>query len=128
MTGYSMSVVEALGWLVALAVPALVFSFWQPISVEGWVGYMLYHVSGNVVGHVNVEVLPRFLSKRHNSWIAHPVTYHSLHHARVHEHYGFGSTILDRLTQSEWRDWPVLHRQVLDGTPMRKLTDRAPVS
>ena len=125
MTGYSMSVFEVVGWLISLAGPPLLLSQFLPISIEGWMAYMAYHVSGNVVGHVNVEVLPRFLSVRANSWFAHPVTYHSLHHARVLNHYGFGSTLLDRALATEWEDWPVLHRRVCDGTPLARLTERA---
>jgi lathosterol oxidase len=124
MTGYSMSVVESLGWLVGLAVPPLLLAQFMPISVEGWMAYMAYHVSGNVVGHVNVEVLPRFLSKRSNSWMMHPVTYHSLHHARVLNHYGFSTTVMDRVMKTEWPDWSPLLERVCDGTPMTRFSER----
>jgi sterol desaturase/sphingolipid hydroxylase (fatty acid hydroxylase superfamily) len=125
MTGYSMSVVEALGWLVGLTGPLLLLSLAMPISIEGWLAYMAYHVSGNVVGHSNVELMGRAVGTRWLSWLAHPITYHAMHHARVHNHYGFGSTFMDRWLGTEWSDWPALHLRVLAGRGPGRLTERA---
>ncbi|MCA9512545.1 MAG: sterol desaturase family protein [Myxococcota bacterium] len=124
LTGYSMSTVEALGWLVALVGPPLLLSFVVPLSIEGWLAYLAYHVSGNVVGHSNAEVLGAPVARRPLSWIAHPITYHALHHARFDNHYGFGSTFMDRSLRTEWSDWPALHARVLDGRAMTKLSER----
>jgi len=125
MTGYSMSTVEAFGWLVGLVVPPLLLSLVVPLSVEGWLAYLAYQVSGNVVGHSNVELLGHPVSRTPLSWIAHPITYHSLHHARFDNHYGFGSTFMDRSMHTEWNDWQELHARVLAGAPMTKLSERA---
>jgi sterol desaturase/sphingolipid hydroxylase (fatty acid hydroxylase superfamily) len=124
MTGYSMSVVEGLGWIVGLTGPLLVLSLVMPVSIEGWLAYMAYHVSGNIVGHSNVELLGPALGTRWLSWLAHPITYHAMHHARVHNHYGFGSTFMDRWLGTEWGDWPALHRRVLAGRGPGRLTER----
>ena len=124
MTGYSMSTVEAFGWLVGLAGPPLLLSLAMPISIEGWIAYLAYHVSGNIVGHANAEVLGAVVARRPTSWIAHPITYHALHHARVNNHYGFGSTFMDRSLGTEWGDWPELHARVLAGAPMTRLSER----
>jgi sterol desaturase/sphingolipid hydroxylase (fatty acid hydroxylase superfamily) len=125
MTGYSMSAVEGLGWIVGLTGPLLLLSLAMPVSIEGWLAYMAYHVSGNIVGHSNVELMGRIVGTRWLSWLAHPITYHAMHHARVQNHYGFGSTFMDRWLGTEWGDWPALHRRVLDGRGPSRLTERA---
>jgi len=125
LTGYSMSTVESLGWLLGLAGVPLLLSLFTPISVEGFFLYhALYQVSGNQIGHSNVDFFPATASDRSRSWIFHPMTYHLLHHARFNNHYGFGSTFMDRLLGTEWADWPQLHKQVVSGNAMRKLSER----
>jgi len=124
MTGYSMSTVESLGWLVGLVTPLVAIAAFMPISIEGWLFYMLYHVSGNIVGHARVEVLGKATQGRWLSWIAHPITFHAMHHARVRFHYGFGSTYMDRLMGTEYSDWRALHTRVLAKQPIERLSDR----
>jgi sterol desaturase/sphingolipid hydroxylase (fatty acid hydroxylase superfamily) len=125
LTGYSMSAVESAGWLAGLGLVPLLLGLMMPISVLGLVAYhALYQIPGNVIGHANVDFFPRAASKRINSWISHPTLYHSLHHARVHNHYSFGSTFMDRLLRTEWSDWPALHTRVAGGTPLRSLSER----
>ena len=77
-----------------------------------------------MIGHANVDFFPAAASKRRNSWISHPTTYHALHHARFVNHYSFGSSFMDRLLKTEWADWPALHAQIVGGEPMRRLSDR----
>ncbi len=125
LTGYSMSSVESLGWLVGLIGVPLALASIMPISLVGLLAYhMLYQVSGNVIGHANVDFFPAAVEKRINSWITHPTTYHSLHHARFNNHYSFGSTFMDRLLGTEWPDWPELHARVRRGEPLEKLSVR----
>jgi lathosterol oxidase len=125
LTGYSMSTAESLGWLVGLAGLPYLLSFFCPVSLVGLLMYhALYQIPGNVVGHANVDFFPAGASKRINSWISHPTTYHSLHHARFNNHYSFGSSFMDRLLGTEWLDWPELHARVIGGQPMQKLSER----
>lgn len=125
LTGYSMSTVEALGWLFGLVGVPLLLSWFTPLSLTGFLAYhALYQISGNVIGHSNVDFFPRAVEKYANSWISHPIVYHSLHHARFEKHYAFGSTFMDRLLGTEWPDWPSLHARVIAGDPLRKLSDR----
>ncbi len=125
LTGYSMSTVESLGWLVGLIGVPLLLAQISPISLVGLLAYhVLYQVSGNVIGHANVDFFPAAASKRIASWISHPITYHSLHHARFNNHYGFGSTFMDRLLGTEWADWPELHSRVVRGEALTKLSVR----
>jgi Delta7-sterol 5-desaturase len=125
LTGYSMSTVESLGWLLGLAGVPFLLSLVTPISVEGFFLYhALYQVAGNQIGHSNVDFFPAAASNRASSWISHPITYHSLHHARFNNHYSFGSSFMDRLLGTEWADWPELHKRVVSGIAMRKLSER----
>ena len=125
LTGYSMSAVESLGWLIGLTGVPFALSLFTPISVEGLLAYhALYQVAGNQIGHSNVDFFPAFASDRANSWVTHPITYHSLHHARFDNHYSFGSSFMDRLLGTEWADWPALHKQVVSGRAMQKLSQR----
>jgi lathosterol oxidase len=125
LTGYSMSTVESLGWLVGLTGVPLLLGLVMPVSIEGFVAYhALYQVTGNVIGHANVDFFPAAASKRVNSWISHPTLYHSLHHARFNNHYSFGSSFMDRLLGTEWTDWPALHERVVSGTPLQSLSER----
>jgi len=125
LTGYSMSTVESLGWLVGLIGVPLAWSFVTPLSLVGLLAYhALYQVAGNVIGHANVDFLPAFLGTRANSWISHPTTYHSLHHARFNNHYSFGSSFMDRLIGTEWADWFELRARVVAGRPLTKLSER----
>lgn len=123
-TGLSMSTVEGLGWILGFSLAPILLSIFGSVSAVGWMLYLFYNYSGNIVGHVNAEILPNFLRDRKNSWAMHPVVYHSLHHARFVNHYGFGSTFMDRLMQTEWADWPKLHERVVSGKPLSSFAQK----
>lgn len=125
LTGYSMSTAESVGWLVGLIGVPLLLGLFTPISLLGLLAYhTLYQVPGNIIGHANVDFFPAAIEKRNNSWVSHPITYHSLHHARFVNHYSFGSTFMDRLLGTEWADWPELHARVIRGESLKKLSVR----
>ncbi len=126
LTGYSMSTTESAGWLVGLVGIPLLLGMATPISLVGFLAYhAFYQVSGNVIGHANVDFFPAAIEKRRNSWIGHPTTFHSLHHARFTNHYSFGGgTFMDRLFGTEWPDWPELHARVIRGESLKKLSVR----
>lgn len=119
LSGQSTSVVEALGWMGGYALLPLALSYVVPISFDGWAAYMVFNVVGNVVGHANVEVVPKAPGLRQRSLLATVFTYHALHHARWTGHYGFASTWADRLSGTEWPDWMPLYERVLEGRPLR---------
>jgi len=125
LTGYSMSTVESLGWLIGLIGVPFLLGLLTPLSLTGLIAYhALYQIPGNVVGHANVDPFPEAAQSRIASWTNHPIVYHSLHHARFNNHYSFGSSFMDRLLGTEWPDWPELHAKVISGTPLRKLSER----
>jgi len=125
LTGYSMSTVESIGWLIGLTGAPFLLGLFTPISLTGLIAYhVLYQIPGNVVGHANVDPFPKAAQARIASWMNHPILYHSLHHARFNNHYSFGSSFMDRLLGTEWPDWPELHARVISGTPLKKLSER----
>lgn len=118
LSGQSTSLVEALGWMIGYVLMPVAFSYVAPISAVGWAGYVAFNVIGNIVGHANVEVVPKAPGLWHRSLFATVFTYHALHHLRWAGHYGFGSTWMDRLLGTEWSDWMSLYEQVVDGRPL----------
>ena len=120
----SFPALAATGWVLGFCLAPIALSLVAPVSVEGWALYLVYNYSGNIVGHVNVELFPRSLGTRRNSWLSHPIVYHALHHARFVNHYGFGSTFMDRLLGTEWGDWSRLHDRVRAGRPLTSFTER----
>ncbi|MBK7827511.1 sterol desaturase family protein [Nannocystis sp.] len=127
LTAFSTSIPECFGWIVGYALaPLLLTALAVPVHPLGFLLYLIYNFGGNVIGHVNVEPFPRLIGRRFMSWAAHPITYHSLHHARYTGHYSFGSSFMDRALHSEWSDWPELHAQVLAGEAMTSLKQRGP--
>jgi lathosterol oxidase len=118
LSGQSVHLVEALGWMGGYVVLPVLLSRIVPISAEGFVSYMAFNVIGNIVGHANVEVVPVSKGLRTRSLAATVFTYHALHHLRYTGHFGFACTWLDRLLGTEWPDWMALHAQVDGGTPL----------
>ena len=121
LSGQSMSLVEALGWMVGyVAIPACLSQV-MPISFDGWALYIAYNVLGNIAGHANVEPIPPLPGLRYASVISNVYTYHALHHARWNGNYGFATALMDRVCRTEWPDWPELHARTAHGNPMPDL-------
>lgn len=118
LSGQSTTFVEALGWAVGYALIPALASHLVPISANGWIAYMAFNVVGNIVGHANVEVVPKAPGLWYRSLFATVFTYHALHHLRWTGHYGFAATWTDRLLRTEWPDWMPLYEQVVDGRPL----------
>ena len=125
LTAFSTSIPECLDWIVGYAlVPLGMTGLGLAVHPTGFLAYLLYNFWGNILGHVNSEVIPAFVARRVHSWTAHPIIYHSLHHARYTGHYSFCATFMDRTLGSEWSDWPELHARVVAGEPLTSLKQR----
>jgi lathosterol oxidase len=124
LSGQSLGLVEALGWIAGLLLSPALLSVSGHLHAGALLAYLTLSAAGNIIGHANAEPHPRSSGERGNSWATHPFTYHALHHARWTGHFGLGTTVLDRLLGTEWSDWPELHRRVLDGDPMRSFKDQ----
>jgi len=124
LSGQSISFVEALGWMLGYVGLPVALSFVVPISAVGWAAYMAYNVFGNIVGHANVELVPRLPGLRASSLLSNVFVFHALHHARWSGHYGFAAALMDRCFGSEWPDWYELHARVAAGEPLADLRVR----
>lgn len=124
LTGLSMSLFETLAWMVGYLAPPLLVSRFLPVSLEAWTLYLIYHWGGNIIGHINVELMPPLSGRRVLSLLAHPFTYHALHHARWKGHFALYTTFLDRALGTEWADWGALQRKVLAQQPLTSLKER----
>lgn len=124
LTGQSVSAPEAVGWAVGLVVIPSAISQVIALSFWGWAGYLMFNVTGNVVGHSNVEPTVPATATRGATWFANTFLFHALHHARWNGHYSFQAALMDRVFGTEWSDWPALYAKVHAGTPLRSLNER----
>lgn len=124
LTGQSMSVFEALGWMLGYVGLPCLLSQVAPLSFAGWAGYLAFNVFGNIVGHANVEPTARPAATRGATWLANAFVFHALHHARWTGHYGFQGAMMDRLFGTEWSDWPALYERIASGHPLTSLKAR----
>lgn len=124
LTGQSMSAFEALGWMLGYVGLPWLLSRFAPLSFAGWAAYLAFNVSGNIVGHANVEPTARAAATRGATWLANPFVFHALHHARWTGHYGFQGAMMDRLLGTEWSDWPALYEQIASGRALTSLKAR----
>lgn len=124
LTGHSMTPIEAVGWSVGYIGIPMLLSLLTPVSFVGWVGYIAFNVSGNLIGHSNIEPMPARMVTRTTALISPPFIIHALHHARWTGHHSFASLYMDRLFGTEWTDWPALHRIISAGSPLPSLKTR----
>lgn len=122
LSAQSMHVVESFGWMLGYVGLPLLLSLAFPISFWGWASYLIFNVSGNIVGHANVELGSN--ASRTGSLFANPFVYHAMHHARWTGHYGFQAALMDRIGRTEWSDWPALYARVSSGKPLESLKAR----
>jgi lathosterol oxidase len=124
LSAQSMSVYEALAWMLGYVGLPIAMSLVAPIGFWGYVAYMVFNVSGNIVGHANVELGSPASGSRAASLFANPWIYHALHHARWTGHYSFQAALMDRLGGTEFSDWPALFERVRAGRPLESLKVR----
>lgn len=122
LSAQSMSVYEALAWMLGYVGLPIAISLVAPIGFWGYVGYMAFNVSGNIVGHANVEL--GATGSRAAALFANPWIYHALHHARWTGHYSFQAALMDRAFGTEFADWPPLFDRVRSGHPLESLRAR----
>ena len=119
MSGLSMHPLEAVGWTAAMLTPALALAHFDLLGLGGWLFFLAVHWIGNIVGHANAELSPVRSTRFSSLVMSNPISYHSLHHARYHGHYGFVIATFDWAFKTEFHDWLAVHRRVMDGTPLK---------
>lgn len=125
LTGFSMSPLEAIGWVVGFILPAFALSQIGAVGAWGWLGFLAFAWYGNIAGHANAEYMPAFVSSQWGSRLfANPISYHSLHHARFERHYGFATSWMDAIFGTQWPDWIAVSERVRGGEPLTKLREK----
>ena len=124
LSAQSVSFVEACGWMFGYVALPLALSLVAPLSFWGLAGYLAFNVSGNIVGHANVEPNAPAAASRGATLFANVFVYHALHHARWTGHYSFQAATMDRLFGTEYRDWPELYARVSQGKALTSLQER----
>jgi lathosterol oxidase len=126
LTGFSMHPLEGVGWCVGFFGPALLASVVTEIGAIGFLSFLAFSWYGNIVGHANVEFMPKVTATRgYSRVISNPISYHSLHHARFKGHFGFATSWADELFGSQFPDWIAVAKRVQSGQPLQKLNERA---
>jgi sterol desaturase/sphingolipid hydroxylase (fatty acid hydroxylase superfamily) len=124
LSAQSMSAAEAVAWMLGYVGLPILLSLVAPIGFWGWAAYMAFNVTGNVVGHANVELGGAKAGSRTAALFANPWLYHALHHARWTGHYAFQAALMDRAFGTEFSDWPALFARVRQGRPLASLRER----
>jgi lathosterol oxidase len=79
-----------------LIIPCLLSNV-VPFVFEGILAYHLYNFYINVLGHSNIEIMPKWFARSLWGKIFVTSTYHSIHHLKGHCNYGLFLTFFDRL-------------------------------
>jgi Delta7-sterol 5-desaturase len=112
-----------LGLLGVLGMVDFAYSL-NVLGISTW--YVIYLVI-NSFSHANFELK----SARYNDLLGKfltTTTYHSLHHSRQTGNYGLGTRFLDKLFNTEWRDYEALYQRVCsDEKPLTSLRERVEV-
>jgi Delta7-sterol 5-desaturase len=100
----------------AIGIPAL-FSHWISLSLQGIGIYFLVNYILNVNGHLGRELFSaKFLLKF--PWLA-SATSHGLHHLRYKGNYGLFTQSLDRLLDTDFKDYEEVVKKVKSGIPAK---------
>lgn len=120
LTSVSFGLVERAVLLGGALALALVGTAFLPMANEGMLLYVALNYALNVLGHSNVEILPR--------WVArtpfYTPTFHAMHHARYDGHYGLFTTVLDRAFATAWPDYLDVHARARAGAGLERLGER----
>jgi sterol desaturase/sphingolipid hydroxylase (fatty acid hydroxylase superfamily) len=123
-TALSFSLAERSMLLLGILLPAVLIAQVHPLASGGLLLYGVANYALNVAGHANVDLAPSWWQRiPGTAWLVTP-SWHSLHHARHHGHFGLFTTVLDRWCGTEFRDARAVQQRVLDGRPLTRLGER----
>jgi sterol desaturase/sphingolipid hydroxylase (fatty acid hydroxylase superfamily) len=111
----------------ALGFACLVSRVW-PLALPGLGFYFLANYVFNVLGHTNVELLPRGFARSWPGRLYVTASFHAMHHARLQGHYGLFTQVLDRLCGTAWKDYEQIHARARAGAGLTHLGERITAS
>lgn len=102
-----------------IILPCVVGHFF-PVLVEGILLYNFYNFYANVLGHSNVELLPKWLNHSFLGRSFSTATYHSLHHLKGHKNLGLFTTFCDRIFGTYDAHYEANYKQVVDSVGLTR--------
>jgi lathosterol oxidase len=79
-----------------------IFIFFIPISIQVFTCFIIFSSGMNIVGHSNIEILPKWWLKMK---VVSTPTFHSMHHEKVTSNYGLYFTFWDKLMNTTHNDY-----------------------
>jgi len=123
VTALSFSVLERAIFVTGLIGLLVLVSLLVPLARPGILGYAFLAYIANVIGHSNVEIVPRWIVKSRLGGLFYTPSYHSMHHARFHGHYGLYTTVLDRVFGTYFKDYPAVYERAAAGNGLTRLNE-----
>jgi Delta7-sterol 5-desaturase len=106
VTTFSFSMIEKIIFVSIAIITVGLISRISAISAAAFALFSLQGVITGIVGHLNVELYPRWLLKLRLGRMLSTATFHSIHHEYQKVHFGLSTTILDRLLNTaRWDDY-----------------------
>lgn len=105
---------------------AVAASWFMPITIPGILLFFFVYYAESILGHANVEFLPASFVRSSIGRMINTPTFHAMHHARVHGHYGLFTTIPDHLFGTVFPDYPAVHERAINGNGLRSSEERVP--
>ena len=123
VTAISFSVIERLIFIGGLVGFLGLLSLLVPLSRPGILSFGVVAYVANVLGHLNVEIVPAWFAKSRIGGMFYTPSYHSMHHARYHGHYGLYTTVLDRWLNTYFEDYPAIYDRARAGEGLEQLNE-----
>lgn len=123
VTAISFSIIERSIFIGGIVIFLGLVSQHVPLSRPGILGFAVFGYLANVVGHLNVEIVPIRFAKSWLGRIFFTPSFHSMHHARYRGHYGLYTTVLDRWFNSYFEDYPAVYDRAASGEGLERLNE-----
>lgn len=97
----------------------------MPVTLPGFIAFLGIYYCASILGHANVEPFPARLVRSRLGWCVATPTFHALHHARLHGHYGLMTPVLDTLCGTRFVDYAEVQARAVEGRGLERLGQRA---
>jgi sterol desaturase/sphingolipid hydroxylase (fatty acid hydroxylase superfamily) len=111
LSALSLSVPEKCLNVTGMYVIPCLMTWVLPLSFEGIATYHLTNFVVNVLGHSNLEVLPRGHEKTWMGKVFATSTYHSIHHLKGTAHFGLFTSFWDKVIGTYDSNYPEAYRR-----------------
>jgi sterol desaturase/sphingolipid hydroxylase (fatty acid hydroxylase superfamily) len=123
ITAISFSIIERVIFIGGVIGFLGLVSLLVPLSRPGILSFAVFAYIANVLGHSNVEFVPARFAKSRLGGLFYTPSFHSMHHARYHGHYGLFTTVLDRWFNTYFEDYPAVYDRAVAGEGLERLNE-----